>query len=136
MLEKKYGTAAYQSHRNRMYRSGQDGLLIELHKWGLGRRDMNGNVNFFSKVTANAQGQLQFDRSHRQPGQYVDLRFEMNVLVLLSAAPHPLDDAPGYAPGDVQLTAWRSGTAGANDPCRLSCPENDRGFINTERWFL
>jgi uncharacterized protein YcgI (DUF1989 family) len=60
----------------------------------------------------------------------------MNVLVLLSAAPHPLDDAPGYAPGDVQLTAWRSGTAGANDPCRLSCPENGRGFINTERWFL
>jgi len=36
----------------------------------------------------------------------------------------------------VQLTAWRSGTAGVNDPCRLSCPENDRGFINTERWFL
>jgi len=135
-LEKKYGQAPYQTHRNSMYRSGQEGLLVELNKWGLGRRDINGNANFFSKVTANAAGQLQFDRAHRAPGQYVDLRFEMNVLVLLSAAPHPLDDATSYAPGDVQLTAWRSGTAGANDPCRLSCPENGRGFINTERWFL
>jgi len=135
-LEKKYGQAPYQSHRNAMHRSGMDGLLIELNKWGLGRRDMNGNANFFSKASANAQGQLQFDRAHRAAGQVVDLRFEMNVLVLLSAAPHPLDDAPSYAPGDVQLTAWRSGTAGVNDPCRLSCPENDRGFINTERWFL
>jgi len=135
-LEKKYGQALYQTHRNAMHRSGMDGLLIELNKWGLGRRDMNGNVNFFSKTSANAQGQLQFDRAHRAAGQYVDLRFEMNVLVLMSAAPHPLDDAPSYAPGDVQLTAWRSGTAGVNDPCRLSCPENDRGFINTERWFL
>jgi len=135
-LEKKYGQAPYQTHRNGMYRSGQEGLLVELNKWGLGRRDINGNANFFSKVSANAAGQLRFDRAHRAPGQVVDLRFEMNVLVLLSAAPHPLDDAPSYAPGDVQLTAWRSGTAGANDPCRLSCPENGRGFINTERWFL
>jgi hypothetical protein len=55
---------------------------------------------------------------------------------MLSAAPHPLDPAADYAPGPVQLTTWRSGTAGANDPCRLLCPENGRGLINTERWFL
>jgi len=135
-LEKKYGQARYQTHRNSMYRSGLDGLVVELNKWGLGRRDVNGNVNFFSKVAADADGKLQFDTAHRQPQQHVDLRFEMNVLVLLSAAPHPLDPAPNYAPGAVKLTAWRSGTAGANDVCRLLCPENERGFINTERWFL
>jgi hypothetical protein len=36
----------------------------------------------------------------------------------------------------VTLTAWRSGTAAADDVCRRHCAENDRGFINTERWFL
>jgi urea carboxylase-associated protein 2 len=135
-VRKKYGEARYQEHRNGMFRSAQDGLLVELNKWGLGRRDVGANVNFFSKATADAEGKLQFDTRHRQPGQQVDLRFEMNVLVVLSAAPHPLDPAPLYAPGPVTLTAWRSGTAGASDVCRLSCPENDRGFINTERWFL
>jgi hypothetical protein len=135
-MVQKYGEARYQQHRNAMHRSGQDGLVVELNKWGLGRRDLNANVNFFSKVAADAAGKLGFVTEHRQPGQYVDLRFEMNVLVMVSAAPHPLDPNPAYAPGSVQLTAWRSGTAGATDPCRVLCPENGRGYINTERWFL
>jgi len=135
-LEKKYGQARYQDLRNDMHRSGEEGLLIELTKWGLGRRDVVANANFFSKVSADLGGQLRFDRAHRKAGQHVDLRFEMNVLVVLAAAPHPFDPSPTYAPGAVELTAWRSGTAGAADVCRLSCPENERGFINTERWFL
>ena len=135
-LKAKYGEARYQEHRNEMYRSGRGGLLIELNKWGLGRRDCSANVNFFSKVTSDADGKLSFDNAHREAGQQVDLRFEMNVLVVLCTAPHPFDSATHYAPGPVQLTAWRSGTAGALDPCRQMCPENGRGFINTERWFL
>jgi hypothetical protein len=135
-MQRKYGLARYQEHRNAMHRAGTDGLLIELQKWGLGRRDMAANVNFFSKAVSDAEGRLRFVTSHRKPGQYVDLRFEMNVLVVLSAAPHPLDNAPQYAPGPVEMTVWRSGTAGANDPCRLRCPENDRGYINTERFYL
>jgi urea carboxylase-associated protein 2 len=135
-MHAQYGSARYQEHRNEMYRSARAGLLIELAKWGLDRRDLGGNINFFSKVNADADGALTFDRSHRQPGQYVDLRCEMNVLVVLSAAPHPLDPGTTYAPGAVELTAWRSGTASASDACRQKCPENERGFINTERWFL
>lgn len=135
-LEAKYGTARYQDHRNAMYRPGYEGLLVELQKWGLGRRDMVANANFFSKAVADDAGALRFDTAHRAPGQFVDLRFEMNVLVVLSAAPHPLDLNPQYGPGPVRMTVWRSGTAAADDPCRLRCAENDRGFINTERFFL
>jgi urea carboxylase-associated protein 2 len=132
----KYGDRRYQQHRNAMVRNGADGFLVELGKWGLGARDVVANVNFFSKAVADEAGRLHFATAHRAPGQFVDLRFEMNVLVVLSAAPHPLDPAPDYAPGPVQMTVWRSGTAGADDVCRRSCPQNDRGFIATERWFL
>jgi urea carboxylase-associated protein 2 len=135
-LHAKYGEARYQAHRNAMYRNGLDGLLVELGKWGLGKRDAVANVNFFSKAAADAQGALHFDTAHRRPGQFVDLRFEMNTLVVLSAAPHPFDPSPRYEPSPVQMTVWRSGTAGADDVCRRACAENDRGFINTERWFL
>ncbi len=135
-LKAKYGEARYQEHRNGMYRNGLDGLLIELGKWGLGKRDVVANLNLFSKVITDAGGALHFDTAHRQPGQSIDLRFEMNVLVVLSTAPHPFDPRPTYDPQAVQLTAWRSGTAGADDLCRLSCAENGRGFINTERYFL
>ena len=41
----------------------------------------------------------------------VDLRFDMNVLVVLSTAPHPLDTAKAYQPADVLLTAWHAGHA-------------------------
>ncbi len=135
-LRAKYGEARYQEHRNAMYRNGLDGFLVELGKWGLGKRDVVANLNLFSKAVADDTGGLHFETAHRQPGQYVDLRFEMNVLLVLSTAPHPLDPAPTYDPKAVKLTAWRSGTAGADDPCRLSCPENGRGFLNTERYFL
>jgi urea carboxylase-associated protein 2 len=135
-LQARYGDTRYQEQRNAMHRNGLDGFLIELTKWGLGKRDVHANLNLFSKVSTDAEGRLSFDRAHRQPGQYVDLRFEMNVLVVLSTAPHPLDPASQYAPGPLQAAAWRSGTASVNDVCRLSCAENGRGFINTERSFL
>ena len=132
----RYGERHYQDSRNAMHRNGQDGLLVELTKHGLGQRDLHANLNLFSKVACDEQGALHFERAHRAPGQQVDLRFEMNVLLVLSTAPHPLDDSPAWAPGAVQLTAWRSGTAGADDICRLHCAENGRGYLNTERYFL
>jgi len=135
-LARKYGVHRFQEHRNAMYRNAVDGLLVEIGKWGLGKRDLVAPLNLFSKVVADDEGRLRFETAHRAPGQYIDLRFEMNVLVALSAAPHPLDPARTYGPTPVRLTAWRSGTAGADDVCRLSCAENARGLLNTERYFL
>ena len=78
------------------------------------------------------QRRFGFVAGHSAPGAHVDLRLEMDVLVVLSTAPHPLDPRPEYQPGKVGLVAWQSGTAGADDPCRNSCPENRRGYANTE----
>lgn len=136
MIESRYGRTTYQTHRNAMYRNGRDGLLIELGKWGLGKRDLVPNVNFFSKVTADEAGRLSYVENHSFPGASVDLRFEMNVLVVLSASPHPLDPRPDYAPSDVMLTAYRCDPPGVDDPCRTRCPENERGFYLTELMFL
>jgi uncharacterized protein YcgI (DUF1989 family) len=119
-----------------MHRNGTDSLVNELEKWGLGKRDMAANLNLFSKVQADDEGRLQFATAHRAARQLIDLRFEMNTLVVLSTAQHPLDPNPVYAPQGVDLTVWRSGTAGADDPCRLHCPENGRGLINTDRYYL
>lgn len=135
-MQARHGVQRYQEHRNAMHRSGLDGFLVELHKWGLSRRDVHPNLNLFSQVRSDESGALRFAREGRAPGQHVDLRFEMNVLVVLSTAPHPFDPSPDYAPAPILLTAWRSGTAGADDVVRHSCAENGRGFINTERSFL
>jgi hypothetical protein len=135
LTTQKYGTATFGTHRNDMYRNGRDGLLIELGKWGLGKRDLVPNVNFFSKVVTAADGALRFVPGHSPAGSSVDLRFDMNVLVVLSAAPHPLDPGSTYRPAAVRLTAWRAGLAAPDDACRNACPQNQRGFVNTERYF-
>lgn len=134
-VREKYGEGRYQEMRNSMYRSGRESFLIELGKWGLGKRDIVPNVNLFSKVTADEMGNLIFHRGHCPAGGFVDLRFEMNVLMVLATAPHPLDPSPAYSPGDVKLTLWHSGPAGQDDLCRNFCPENQRGFHNTEIMF-
>jgi urea carboxylase-associated protein 2 len=135
LVAEKYGAANFQTHRNDMVRSGKDGLLIELGKWGLGKRDLVANVNFFSKVTADNEGGLNFQPGHSKAGDTVDLRFDMDVLVVLSTAPHPLDPGMEYKPAAVKLTAWHAGVAETDDPCRNACPQNQRGFINTERFY-
>jgi hypothetical protein len=135
LIARNFGTATFQTHRNAMYRNGRDGLLIELGKWGMGKRDLVANVNFFSKVTADPHGRLQFHRAHSRAGDHVDLRFEMDTLVVLSAAPHPLDPGPAYQPAAVRLSAWRAAPVASDDRCRNACPENQRGFVNTERYY-
>ena len=135
LVEKKYGKAAYQQHRNAMYRNARDSFLIELGKWGLGKRDIVPNVNYFSKVSVDNTGNLHYQANHSSAGDFVELRFEMNVLVVLSASQHPLDPNAQYAPKPVQLQAWRCGTPNDGDYCRNFRPENVRGFYNTELLF-
>ena len=94
MVLAKYGEKRYAEHRNAMHRNGRDGLLIELAKHGLGVRDLMPSVNFFSKVVPDADGALTHVPGHSVHGAYVDLRFEMDTLVALSSAPHPLDARP------------------------------------------
>ena len=131
----KYGTARYQERRNEYHRNAHDSFLVELGKWGLGKQDLVPNLNLFSKVVADAQGKLQLVPGHSRPGSYVDLRAEMNVLMVLNTCPHPFDPGPGYAPKKVKLVLWRSDPPRADDPVRRSRPENERGFFNTERYF-
>jgi uncharacterized protein len=132
----KYGDKRYGELRNGMYRNARDQMLIELGKWGLGHRDLAPNVNWFSKVVADEAGELSFVTEHSSAGGFVDLRAEMNVLVVVTSCVHALDPNPTYAPKPVSLSIWKSDPPGPDDVCRRSRPENERGFANTERLFL
>jgi urea carboxylase-associated protein 2 len=133
MLER-FGTKRFQEHRNAMQRSGKEGLLKEMGRWGLGKRDLHANVNLFSKVTADIDGNLVFVAG-KPAGAIVNLRFDMDVLVTLTTCPHPLDPVSVFEPKPVKLSAWRAGIAPADDYCRNFRGENQRAFENTARYF-
>jgi uncharacterized protein len=132
MVAQKYGASRFQEHRNDYYKNGYDSFINELGKYGLGKRDIVANVNFFSQVTVNHAGQMSFRPGGSQPGSYVELRFEMHTLVVLTSCQHPLDPDQAYHPRHVQMLATYTGPAPAEDECRARCPENERGFRNTQ----
>jgi uncharacterized protein len=134
-VAEKYGDKNYQVARNEFYRSGRECFLIELAKWGLGARDLVPNLNLFSKVVADDAGKLTFVPDHTQAGAHVDLRLEMNTLVVLNTCQHPLDPDTRYRPREVKLEVFATPPAAADDVCRNSRPENVRAFINTEDYY-
>lgn len=131
-VEAKYGRKTYQEARNDFHRNGVENFLIEMGKWGLGKRDLVPNINWFSKVRPDAEGKLAFVPEAAAAGVHVDLRFEMDTLVVLQTCQHPLDPASDYAPKPVSLEVRKTEAPGGDDHCRCSCPENKRAFINTE----
>jgi urea carboxylase-associated protein 2 len=136
LIEKKYGKTTYQQARNNWHQNARDGLLIELGKYGLGPRDLHATVNFFSRVTVDTDGSLHFVPENSRAGGYVELRAEMNVLVLLNTCPHPMAAGGVYAPKPVELSISRVPAPRPDDPCRILCGENGRGFLLTEFYFL
>jgi len=136
LVEMKYGLATYQEVRNHCHRNGRDGFLVELAKWGLGPRDLMANLNFFSRVNVDSDGRIGFDANNSKAGDYIELRAEMNVLAILNTCQHPLDPNPKYQPKPVQLAIRTVAAAGVDDSCRISRPENGRGFTLTDRYFL
>jgi hypothetical protein len=135
LVAQKYGATRFQEMRNDFRKNGRDSMLNELGKYGLGRRDLIANINFFSRVPPDETGKLHFDAQHCRAGDHVELRFEMHTLLVLSTCQHPLDPATQYEPRSVQLRAWVSGPAPQQDACRERCSENARGFRNTEMMF-
>lgn len=135
-LKKKWGVKSYQEKRNDWTLSGEHSFLVELAKHGLNKRDMAANVNWFSRVFTDDSGSLNFDSSNSHAGAHVDLRFEMNTLVIFHTCPHPLNDATDYPKKALTYQIRKSGPVKDDDFCMNSRPENQRGFQNNAIYHL
>ncbi|MFN0218037.1 MAG: urea amidolyase associated protein UAAP1 [Hyphomicrobium sp.] len=131
LVAERWGAADFQSVRNAWRQNGHDSFLVEAAKYGLDRRDLAMNVNCFSKVAVADDGAIAFDSSAARAGASVELRFEMDTLVLIHTCPHPLNPARDYPVKPVLFEIFDGPPAAADDPCRLSASENGRGFENT-----
>ena len=100
----RFGEGSYQALRNEFHRNGRDNLLVALGKHGLGKRDVVSNVNFFARVGVDETGAMTWIPNNSKRGDAVELRFEMDTLVVLSNTPHPLDPETQYRPPPVELT--------------------------------
>ena len=70
----------------------------------------------------------------REDERSVALRAEMETLMVLDTCPHPLDPGTTWAPRPVRCDVVYVGPASEDDVCRLSRPENVRGYANNARY--
>jgi len=117
------------------YKNSRDNFMLALTKRNMGKKDIMPNLNLFTRITVEPNGNLIWAEKTAKPGDYIDLRAEMNVLVVLSNCPHPLDSSPNYDPQPIQAIAWNSPLPTADDLCRTANPEALRGFENTDDFF-
>ncbi|BDT68104.1 hypothetical protein os1_22860 [Comamonadaceae bacterium OS-1] len=73
---------------------------------GLGKRDIAPNINFFMNVPVTPEGRLSFEDGISGAGKYVELRAEMDVVVLISNCPQLNNPCNGYNPTPIRLLVW------------------------------
>lgn len=135
-VAKQYGARNYQQDRNNWHQNGNDALLIEAAKYGLTKQDLAANLNLFSKVVPDDAGKLTYSAKQSQAGDMIELRFEMDTLVLLHTCPHPLNPQTDYPYHEVEYQILKAAEISDDDVCKNSCSENQRGFENNRLYHL
>lgn len=87
--------------------------LAENEHYGLDKRDIAANINFFMNVPVTEEGGLTFEDGLSAPGKYVEMRAEMNVIVLISNCPQLNNPCNAYNPTPIEVLIWPANTARA-----------------------
>jgi urea carboxylase-associated protein 1 len=80
--------------------------VAENEQFGLTKRDITHNINFFMNVPVTPEGGLTFADGVSGPGHYVELRAEMDVIVLISNCPQLNNPCNAYNPTPIELLIW------------------------------
>ena len=97
----------YGEHARHMHACRQTFLAQALaYGQGLEKRDLTHNVNFFMNVPVTPEGGLRFEDGLSAPGKYVELRADLDTLVLISNCPQLNPPRNAYDPTPVRLLVW------------------------------
>jgi urea carboxylase-associated protein 1 len=80
--------------------------LAEHEEFGLTKRDLTHNINFFMNVPVTAEGGLEFADGLSGPGKYVELRAAMDIILLISNCPQLNNPCNAYNPTPVEILIW------------------------------
>ena len=80
--------------------------IAEKPEYGISKRDISHNINFFMNVPITSDGGLTFEDGISAPGKYVELKAAMDVVVLISNCPQLNNPCNGYNPTPVEYLVW------------------------------
>lgn len=80
--------------------------IAENPEYGISKRDISHNINFFMNVPITSEGGLTFEDGISAPGKYVELKALMDVIVLISNCPQLNNPCNGYNPTPIEYLVW------------------------------
>jgi urea carboxylase-associated protein 1 len=96
------------SHDKLHMHACRDTFLLELQKWGVSnaKQDVTCNINFFMNVPLTSEGGLKFEDGVSSPGRYVEMKAEMDIVILISNCPQLNNPCNAYNPTPVEVLIW------------------------------
>lgn len=101
-------TVRYALEKKCMHACRDSWLLAvaENEQFGMSKRDITHNINFFMNVPVTPEGGLTFADGISAPGKYVELRAEMDVIALISNCPQLNNPCNAYNPTPIEVLIW------------------------------
>jgi urea carboxylase-associated protein 1 len=101
-------TVRYALGKNCMHACRDSWLLAvtENESFGMSKRDITHNINFFMNVPITPEGGLTFEDGISDAGKYVELQARMDVIVLISNCPQLNNPCNAYNPTPVEVLIW------------------------------
>jgi urea carboxylase-associated protein 1 len=90
-------------HHTRYMHACRENFLLEVARHGMTKRDLVSNINFFMNVPIEPDGALAIVDGVSKPGDYVELRAEMDVLCVISNCPQVNNPCNGFNPTPVRV---------------------------------
>lgn len=86
----------------------RDNFLGAIASWrtSLDKRDLSDNISFFMQVPITPEGGLIFNGGAPEPGKYVELRADMDVIVVISNCPQLNNSTNDYNPTPIRVVIW------------------------------
>jgi urea carboxylase-associated protein 1 len=102
-------TVRYSLEKKCMHACRDSYLLAvaENDRFGMSKRDITHNINFFMNVPVTPQGGLTFADGISDAGKYVELRAEMDVICLISNCPQLNNPCNAYNPTPIEVLIWQ-----------------------------
>ncbi|MCB1875642.1 MAG: DUF1989 domain-containing protein [Chromatiales bacterium] len=102
-------TVRYDLEKRAMHACRDSWMLAiaENPEFGIAKRDIGHNINFFMNVPVTEDGGLTFEDGISAPGKYVELRACTDVIVLVSNCPQLNNPCNGYNPTPIEILTWK-----------------------------
>jgi hypothetical protein len=98
-------------HHTRYMHACRENFLVELSKYGMTKRDIVSNINFFMNVPILPDGELAIVDGVSKPGDYVELTAEMDVLCAISNCPQVNNPCNGFNPTPIRVLIFDAPSA-------------------------